>query len=238
MSPMKKKPYQPTQKKTLPKNKPSTGRQPQSMVTFSYILKPLIPEPVKPVAKTTLQSAPLAHLNYSDELKFKDKALDLFWKQHALPGSPEPVIGSPKPRQYRTTTKRRTVFKGSRLLLLSGDRTPQKKPFVQSPLEPREHSQIYSFLQKKLSDPAFKLVAEHLNYLIIRGSYAEQAVIFNVDMMNGPLVRKLKIVGDHLQKLEKTITSAYIYLDPTGSDYYLEERQPANLLNFKKLFGM
>jgi tRNA/tmRNA/rRNA uracil-C5-methylase (TrmA/RlmC/RlmD family) len=108
---------------------------------------------------------------------------------------------------------------------------------VESPLEPREHGRIFEFLQQKISEPAFKLVAGHLNYLIIRGSYTERAVIFNVDTLNGPLVRKLKLLAGHLQKLTDTVSSAYIYPDPSCSDYYLEEGQPSDILQFKKLFG-
>lgn len=207
------------------------------MFSFFNILKPLIPDPGRPVARSILQNSPLAHLIYEEELEAKNKALDLLWKHFRLPGVPELVIGSPKPRKYRTTTKRRTTYKGSILYLLSGDGTTQKNPFIESPLEPWEHSRIYAFLQKKISDPVFKLVATHLNYIIIRGSYAEQAVIFNVDTMNGPLVRKLKILASHLQKLSTTITAAHIYPDPSGSDYYFEERQPADLLHLKTLFG-
>lgn len=209
----------------------------KSRVTFASILKELTPEPSKPVAATTLQNAPLAHINYHEELQIKGKALNAFWKYFKLPGTLEAVIGSPKPRQYRTTSKRRTVYRGSTLNLLSGDKTAQKKPFIESPLEPKSHSLIYKFLQKKISEQPFKLLATHLNYIIIRGNYSEQAVIFNVDTMNGPIVRKLKIIADHLQKLKASITSAYVYLDPSKSDYYLEERQPADLLNFKKLYG-
>nr|MBF0222628.1 class I SAM-dependent RNA methyltransferase [Desulfobulbaceae bacterium] len=209
----------------------------KTRVTFAGLLKDLIPPPTRPVAATTLQNAPLAHLTYPDELAIKDKALKAFWKYFKLAGQPEPVIGSPKPRHYRTTSKRRAVYKGSILQLLSGDKTPQNKPFVESPLEPKIHGLIYKFLQEKISEQSFKLLATHLNYLIIRGGYSEQAVIFNVDTMNGPIVRKLKIIADHLQNLNTSITSAFIYLDPSKSDYYLEERQPADLLHFKKLFG-
>ena len=108
---------------------------------------------------------------------------------------------------------------------------------MESPLEPREHGRIFEFLQQKISEPAFKLVAGHLNYLIIRGSYVERVVIFNVDTLNGPLVRKLKLLASHLQKLPDPVTSAYIYPDPSCSDYYLEEGQPSDILQFKKLFG-
>lgn len=79
-------------------------------------------------------------------------------------------------------------------------------------------------------------MAAHLNYLIIRGSYEEHAVIFNVDTLNGSLVRKLKIIADHLQQFYPKVTAAYIY-PAADSEYYLEERQPADLIHFKRLFG-
>jgi tRNA/tmRNA/rRNA uracil-C5-methylase (TrmA/RlmC/RlmD family) len=207
--------------------------------SFAGLLKPLITKPVKPQAPVILLSSPLAHLDYQEELKIKNQALALFWQKNRLPGKPEAIIASPKPRNYRTTSKRRTIFKGSTLYLLFNDRAlrSQKKTFVESPLEPREHARIFEFLQQKISEPAFKLVAGHLNYLIIRGSYKERAVIFNVDTLNGPLVRKLKLLAGHLQKLPDTVGSAYIYPDPSCSDYYLEEGQPSDILQFKKLFG-
>jgi tRNA/tmRNA/rRNA uracil-C5-methylase (TrmA/RlmC/RlmD family) len=209
-------------------------------VTFGGLLRPLIAKPPRPLSPATLQSSPLAHLDYPAELRIKNQALALFWQQYRLPGKPEPVIASPRPRGYRTTSKRKTVLKGSTLYLLFNDRalrSQQKKPFVESPLEPPGHSRIYAFLQQKISEAPFKLVAAHLNYLIIRGSYRERAVIFNVDTLNGPLVRKLKMLAGHLRKLPEPVASAYIYTDPSCSDYYLEERQSTDILQFKKLFG-
>jgi len=156
-----------------------------------------------------------------------------------LPLFPAAVIASPRPRGYRTTTKRRTVLHGPTLYLLFGDHLlkTQKKPFLESPLEPPEHTRTFVFLQKKLSEPSYKLLASHLNHLIIRGNYREIAVIFNVRKMNGPLVRKLKIVTEHLQKMTAPVTAAFAYLDPTGSDYYFEQRRPDDKMQFKKLFG-
>jgi len=208
-------------------------------VTFGSLLRPLAGEPPRGLNPVTLQSSPLAHLDYRVELQIKNQALAMFWQHYRLPGKPEPIIAAPRPRHYRTTSKRKTVLKGSALFLLFNDRAlrSQKKPFVESPLEPVEHSRIYSFLQQKISEPAFKLVAVHLNYLIIRGSYTERVVIFNVDTLNGPLVRKLKMLASHLQKLPEPVASAYIYTDPSCSDYYLEERHPSDILQFKKLFG-
>ena len=226
------------------KNRPPAGKKPMperrpQPVPFAGLLRPLIPAPEGPHDAATLQSAPLVHLDYPEELRLKNEALAMFWKNFRLPGQPEPVLGSPKPRSYRTTSKRKTVLKGGTLFLLFNDRVlrTQKKPFVESPLEPPEHGRIFQFLQQKMSEPAYRLAAAHLNYLIIRGSYKERAVIFNVDTLNGPLVRKLKLLAGHLEKLPDPILSVSIYPDPSGSEYYLEGEQPADILHFKKLSG-
>lgn len=226
-------------KSTQPPIDKNSGNEKPAAVTFAGLLRPLIAKPVRPLAPVILQSSPLAHLDYQEELEVKNHALAMFWKHFRLPGKPEPVIDSPRKRGYRTTSKRKTILKGTTLYLLFNDRALrfQKKPFMESPLEPPEHSRIFEFLQQKISDPAFKLVGGHLNYLIIRGSYTEQAVIFNVDTLNGPLVRKLKLLAGHLQKLPNSVASSYIYPDPSCSDYYLEEGQSIDVLQFKKLFG-
>jgi tRNA/tmRNA/rRNA uracil-C5-methylase (TrmA/RlmC/RlmD family) len=208
-------------------------------VAFAGLLRPFIAKPDKPLAPFVLQSSPLAHLDYPEEIAIKNQALALFWQKNRLQGKPEAITGSPIPRHYRTTSKRKTILKGNTLYLLFNDRAlrSQKRPFVQSPLEPLEHGRIFEFLQQKISEPPFKLVASHLNYLIIRGSYKEHGVIFNVDTLNGPLVRKLKLLAGHLQKLPEPVSSVYIYPDPSCSEYYLEEGQPSDILQFKKLFG-
>ncbi len=206
--------------------------------SFAAQLKPLV-APDGGVAPATMMTAPLAHLSYEAELQVKNQGLAAFWSHHRLPGRPEPVVAAPLPRGYRTTSRRKAELRGGSLHLCFGDKTPlpQHEPFLPSPLEPEEHAGIYRFLQKKLSEPAFRLVAAHLNYLIIRGSYAEPAVIFNVDKMDGPMVRKLKLVAGHLQKLVIPVAAAFVFFDPSRSDYYLESRRPDDTLHFKKLFG-
>ncbi len=227
-----------------PKSNKTLGKgisraNPALALNFAGILRDLTPEPSRPVNRITMQAAPVAHLPYNDELKLKDAALSRFWENNGLPLAPEPVIASPRPRGYRTTSKRRAILNGSRLNLVFGDHLlkTQKKPFLESPLEPPEHTRTYNFLQKKLSEPSYKLVASHLNHLIIRGNYKEIAVIFNVRKMNGPLIRKLKMIAEHLQKMSAPVTAAFVYLDPTGSDYYFESRRPDDKMQFKKLFG-
>jgi tRNA/tmRNA/rRNA uracil-C5-methylase (TrmA/RlmC/RlmD family) len=206
--------------------------------TFASLLQPLVPPVAGPASEAILPGAPLVHLDYADELEIKRDGLRCFWRAYRLPGEPGPVTASPRPRGYRTTSKRKTLVRGDTLHLVFGERLPRSGPvFRPSRLEPPEHAQIYRFLQEKLSQPAFRLTARHLNYLIIRGSYAKRAVIFNIDTLNGPLVRKLKLLADHLQQQPEPVAAAFVYHDPSRSDYYLESRRPDEALQMKKLFG-
>jgi tRNA/tmRNA/rRNA uracil-C5-methylase (TrmA/RlmC/RlmD family) len=207
--------------------------------TFASMVHAIAPVPTRQVNAITLQAAPLAHLQYGEELKVKEQALKKFWMEFKLPGQPQEIIASPRPRGYRTTSKRRCVLRGPTLYLVFGDKLlrDQKRPFLVSPLEPPAHARTYAIIQKKLSEPTWKLLAAHLNHLIVRGNYDEIVIIFNVNKLSGPLVRKLKILTDYLQKQPLPLIGAFAYLDPTGSDYYLESRRPAEGLQMKKLFG-
>jgi len=224
--------------KTGQRSRPAVVRARQ-VASFASLLHLLAGPAARPLNAITLQAAPLAHHPYAAELDFKDLALKKFWREFKLPGQPEQVIASPRPRGYRTTSKRRCIFRGSHLHMVFGDKLlrGQKRAFLESPLEPPEHARIYNFLQSKLSEPSYKLVAAHLNHLIIRGNYQDRVVIFNVRKMTGPLVRKLKILAGHLQKQSELVSGAFVYLDPTGSDYYLDSRRPPDNLQLKKLYG-
>ncbi len=207
--------------------------------TFAEILLPRIPKSSGSEANLR-QVTPLILLDYQEELALKNKALSLFWQHHHLASRPDPLIASPLPRAYRTTSKRKTVLHGSKLHLIFGSRLSKANishPLLESPAEPIEHGRIYKFLQKRLSEPSFKLVAGHLNYIIIRGNYSERVVIFNLDTLNGPLVHKFKIIAKDLQALPEKIVAAFLYPDPSCSDYYLESRRPADLMHFKRLYG-
>lgn len=208
--------------------------------SFHELLGSLVPAPSRqPPPNTTWQGAPLAHLEYKRELELKNRALEMFWQRHGIPGTPDPVRASPLPRHYRTTSKRRAAWrKGTLFLHLAGQKpSQQKQPFLSSPLEPESHGRIFRFLRSKISEPPFRMVAKHLNHLIIRGSYAEQAVIFNVDTLNGPLVRKLKLLAGHLQDMDEPVAAAFAYPDPNASPYYLEARQSPEMPRLKRLFG-
>ena len=175
----------------------------------------------------SLHGESLAMLDYKDELKVKNDALEEFWDVNRLAGNPQKVIASPMPRAYRTTSKRRVSMRPGNLQF---DRQ-------ESMLEPEEHNKIYDFLFEKLITPAYKPLAYALNWIIIRGTYQYRVVIFNIKKIDASVVRKLKLISEALQASPFHVTAAHAYVDTTESDYYLESKRPTEGLNFKQLYG-
>ncbi|MDX2127973.1 MAG: hypothetical protein SFU91_02925 [Chloroherpetonaceae bacterium] len=182
---------------------------------------------------------PFAETNYEEELNVKHLAFDDYCKSSGIKATPLPILPSPKPRGYRTTTKRRVFFKGKTRLILSEDFN-RKVDFSTSHLEPESHTYIYQSLYEKLNSPAFRLAAAHLNHIIIRGSYSEHSVIFNIDEFSGEIIRKFKLLADHLKQLplkNATVISSFLFLDPSRSEYYFEQKRPESGVAFKLLYG-
>ncbi len=201
--------------------------------SFASVLKPL----VAPGGEgSPTDHEPLAHLSYAAEVAAKQEALKTFWRRQGLAGVPERLVRSPLPRGYRTSSKRRVVVQRGKTILSMSDRiAAQESSVVVSALEPAEHGQIYAALRVALNQPTYALLARHLNYLILRGSYRERALIFNVDELSGALVRKLKMMTERLR--DQPIGAFFAYLDPSRSDYFFESRRPDQSVTFKKLSG-
>ncbi len=187
-----------------------------------------------PKAFPLSESFSLAAMDYADELSVKNKAFSLFCEKNGLP-PPEPIVESPLPRGYRTTTKRRASFERGTFRLAFG--TSGEDADCAEALEPAEHLAVYRFLESFLQKPAFRALAAALNWVVVRGSYTRRAVIFNVFEMDASVVRKLKLLGEHLNASGLGVVSAHVYFDPTRSDYYLESERPVGVLNFKTLYG-
>ena len=169
----------------------------------------------------------LAPLDYKSELKVKNDAIREFWESNRLPRAPQPIIASPLPRHYRTTSKRRVEMRPGNLRFNE----------YESILEPEEHNKIYDFLFEKLITPAYKPLAYALNWIIIRGTYTYRVVVFNIKKIDASIVRKLKQISEALQQSPFHVTAAHAYVDTTESDYYLESKRPTEGLNFKQLYG-
>ncbi len=180
---------------------------------------------------------PLAALAYADELALKRRALVAFWREQGLPGRPEPVIAAPSPRGYRTTTKRRAMpGRGGVVLAFPGE-TAAGRGVSASALDLPEHVAVYAFLAERLVRPPARPLASALNWAIVRGSPGGLAVILNVRVFDARVVRAGKLVARALGDGELGVKACALFLDPSGSDYYLEARRPSGTLTFKRLLG-
>ncbi|MDD5563077.1 MAG: RsmD family RNA methyltransferase [Thermoanaerobaculaceae bacterium] len=180
---------------------------------------------------------PLAALDYGIERALKDEALARFWREQGLPGSPEPVVPAPSPRGYRTTSKRRAAL-GPKGLALSFPGTPPiRRGVAPSALDLPEHAAVYALLVERLSRPAARALAAALNWAIVRGPAGGLAVILNVRVFDAKVVRAGKQLALHLQEAGLGVRAGFLYLDPSGSEFYLEARRPVGTLSFKRLFG-
>ncbi len=192
----------------------------------------------KSIQLPRLGPAVLALLDYGVEAEIKNGALRGFWKHHQLPARPERLVLSPRPRHYRTTSKRRCLpgseaFRGRKIaadaIFAAGDES--------SLLEPGEHAAIYAAMAGLLARGEFAPLARALNFIVIRGTYEEFMVIFNLQELDRGLHRLLLRAVAGLRALEANIVSAFLFLDPSRSPYYLESERPRAAFPIKKLFG-
>lgn len=177
----------------------------------------------------------LAQLDYAVELELKNKALAAETAAVIPAERLAPVHPSPLARNWRTTSKRRVSCRGREVFLHMGRKPGKEKVFL-SPLEPDIHNRIYAFVHKMLVSCCRKL-APVMNYCIIRGSYQEHVVIFNMRELSGDVVRHLRTLSNRLTADFPAVRSTFIYLDETGSDYYLEAERPQGKVSFKKICG-
>ena len=180
---------------------------------------------------------PLAALAYAAELELKNAALAAFWRAQRLPGEPAPVIAAPQPRGYRTTTKRRAVEGRRGVTLAFPGALPGAGGRTGSALDLREHVAVYDWLPERLARPALRPLGATLGHVIVRGSPGALAVILNVRALDAKIVRAAKLLADDLQGMPLGVRTALLYLDPTGSDYYLEAKRPDVAVPEKRLFG-
>ncbi len=205
---------------------------------FSDYVKRQIPKHITE-NKNYLNIEPLALLEYDHEIKIKETALNDFLKKNSIDCKVEKVIKSPKNRNYRTTTKRRiNIDKGKFTLVFTEENVVNYNNLISvSALEPNEHKDIYFYIAEKINQPAYHIIGKSLNYVIIRGTYNDFSVVFNIHIMNADNVRKIKLLAEELKKLKSNIKGVYIYLDPSKSDYYFESKRPDAPVSFKNVFG-
>lgn len=177
---------------------------------------------------------PLAEMDYLDELRCKDRAFSSYWYDITGDCAASPLIASPLPRRYRTTTKRRVHIRGGSVILSSDESSISDLPSL---LEPEFHASIYSQLGTILNAAVNRKLSGFLNFVIIRGNYESAAVIFNATVMNSETVKGFTGIADQLKESSAGLNAAFIYHDPEGSKYYLNTTSEIEGLRLKRLFG-
>ena len=207
--------------------------------SFADLIKSEFNIAVKVMPAGIEKTEPLAILDYDKEIIIKHKALSKFLANNNVKVKPGEIIKSPRPRNYRTTSKRKVLLSRDKFYFLFAEESYPTRPdlFRSSLLEPEEHKTIYEFLCGLMNQPGYAFLGNSLNYIIIRGSYTEFSVIFNISKINADIIRKLKGVTEKLRQLPVNIISTFSYYDPTNSDYYLESDRPEKEVTYKKFFG-
>lgn len=153
----------------------------------------------------------------------------------------DPLVASPLGRNYRTTTKRRVFATRDsvRLGLISPSKEGGLKPFPveQCSIEPLQHCAIYNHIQESIVKPYARKLAKELSYVVIKGNYNEQAIIFNVKRLSADVVRSTNTLSKSLTRTFSTITGLFLYEDVSSPQYYLGSRGGTQRPAFRRLFG-
>lgn len=180
----------------------------------------------------------LADMAYEKEIQLKNESLQLWWKCHEINCTLEPLVPAPIPRGYRSTTKRRAVIRGTKLYFTHADNMVRNSDVADSLLDPPTHKGIYTLIYDIVSDKRNRLFAMALNFVILRQAGNEMICIFNVSEMNAEIVRSAKAIGEKLKTVAPMVQSAFLFFDPTRSDYYLEQDfDQKGAVRIKKLYG-
>jgi len=203
---------------------------------FAEILKPLLPWGRE---DGQVLPEPLAELEYPEELRLKQLALERFWDRSGLPGTPGEVVPSPLARRYRSTSKRRAAIVSGRLYLRhageqAADRRSSNRPGKAPPpppgiepvspsrLEPETHHRLFCLVQQRLSRREDAPLAESLHWVVLRDGTAGCALLLNVFRVDRDIGRKAKQVCDWTLAQGAGIVSVFLFHDPSRSEYYLE----------------
>ena len=204
------------------------------------------PKPKRIFADEKREAAPRKALTFSEyldnsdcTLTAKQVALEQFWTAHRLPGKVPAIVASPREDHYRTTSKRKAVWKRGRLEFSMGYSLKHEAgETVRSgtQMEAELHGELYAKTLELLRKEHYLPLAKALNFCIIRGSYEKAAIVLNLFTLSGVIGRKLKMYAEEMAK-DPRVTGVFLYFDESRSEYYFEAQRPRAPLNFKKLYG-
>lgn len=205
--------------------------------------------PTRPLAKGECQSpygarCTLCHavnLTYATEVTLKNTALSSYWKQYFSPELLAPLIPSPLGRFYRTVTKRRAFhnLQSCTLGLIAPTDEGSYEPFdvVKCAIEPERHAAIYFKIQQILGKPHAAPLSDALGHVIIKGSYTEHTLVFNVRQITPAVVKAANTVSKSLTHMFKDLVGVFLYEDASSGGYYLGQSNKMRRPALRKIFG-
>lgn len=172
---------------------------------------------------------PFGSMEYGREYEIKNRIFHNYCNERKI-GVPENLIASPGPRYYRTTSKRRVIFKNKIISLMHDiDDTSGI-----SMLEPVMHTKIFKECETVLRELPARTTAG-LNYSIIKGT-DECTLIINSVRIDRHAVNILRDKLNTVSEKYRNLKSAYLFCDPTRSKYYLDTTEMKEN-SLKRLFG-
>ncbi len=181
-------------------------------------------------------------IDYDSDYKIKNDALQEFWKMHGFGANLDPLIASPLGRNYRVVTKRKAFASNGNMelgLIGTEEESAGMNPVRvdQCMIEPEKHSEIYHCVQVYLNRREFKETAETVNYVIIKGNYAEFTVIFNLAAFDSSMRQFVNRLSKHLTAAIKEVIGVFVIVDKKRFRYYMPQPQKYQRFPLQKIYG-
>ena len=154
---------------------------------------------------------------------------------------PDQLVESPLGRKYRTVSKRKVflINKIYSLGLIDASDENNVKSFdvLQCMIEPDEHTKIFNLIKAKFEKPYSHPLRNVLRYVIIKGNYQEQTLIFSVGEMSHTVSKAVNTLSKSLTHEMPSVVGLFLYEDLSDGRYYLGSKKAAGNQPMKKIFG-
>ncbi len=197
------------------------------------------------MSKKTCSLCFAGRLTYEQEIEKKNSAIQEWWKSLSINATCSPLVPSPQGRLYRTVSKRKAFLVNRRFSLgLIGvdDDTARSFPMTISEcvIEPKGHTQVYTSVQNYLQRKENFSLAEEFNYVIVKGTGDELAVIFNMNHFSSANRKEVNHLSKYITGKEPAVKSLFVFVDEERSKFYLSDRRTKNdgkRQPMQKIFG-
>ena len=149
---------------------------------------------------------------------------------------------SPLGRNYRVVTKRKAFSSGRNVqlgLIGTEEESTGINPVHVSRcmIEPEKHAEIYSCVQAYLNKRESAGAVETVNYVIVKGNYAEFTVIFNLAAFDPGMRPFVNRLSKHLTAAVKEVIGVFVIVDEKRSRFYMPQQQKNQRFPLQKIFG-